>query len=52
LEGKLEIAEYFLDSSDINKSDGSMNTPLHPACDKGFLPIVHLLLSNGCKVNV
>lgn len=52
-EGKLEIAEYFIDMNcDINKCDNQSNSPLHPACDKGFLPIVHLLLSNGCKVNV
>ena len=27
------------------------NTPLLAACDKGHLPIVHLLLSHGTKVN-
>lgn len=25
---------------------------MHQACDRGHLPIVHLLLSNGCRVNL
>ena len=38
--------------NDVNVTDYSNYTPLHDACEEGFLPAVQLLLKHGAKTDI
>ena len=39
-------------ANDINVTDHSNYTPLHDACEEGFLQAVQLLLKHGAKTDI
>ena len=49
----LELVEFFLKETQIkiDAKDGSGNTALFKACDKGHIEIANLLINNGADVN-
>jgi len=46
------LAFMFENGFDVNVKDGSKNTPLHYAADKGHLSVVEFLVNHGADANV
>ena len=53
LTSKLKIAKYLVNKgSDINATDDYGETPLHVACDMGWIKIVKFLVEKNADINV
>ncbi len=51
-EGNIYVVRMLLDMRDeIDRTDSSLQTPLHYACIKGHLEIIQFLIERGAKVS-
>ena len=52
--GNLQAVKFWIEEGHVapNVHDGDGRTPLHYACEQGYLPIVELLISSGANISV